>query len=197
MIITISRECGSGGHSIAAKVAEKLGVPCYDKEIIAEVSEKCKISKEYAEEAGELYTGGYIHHTLGDNNYAYPYSTPSLRDQINSTQVDVILELAAKGDCVIIGRGADYILRKRDDVINVFIKASMEYKVEQALIKHDLSSKDAAKILAKRDRERSKHYYFYTGRTWGDIKNYDLVLDSGSLGEDKCVNLICEAAKKQ
>lgn len=197
MIITISRQCGSGGHTIAIKVAEKLGIPCYDKEIIAEVSEKCNVSKEYAEEACELYRGGFINHALGYNNYTYPYSTPSLRDQINSTQVEVINELAEKGDCVIIGRGADYILRNRSDVVNVFIKAHMSYKIEQAKLKHDLNEKDAKNILLKRDKERSKHYYFYTGRTWGDIRNYDLVLDSGNLGIDLCVDLICEAAKKK
>ena len=102
---------------------------------------------------------------------------------------------ASNSSCVIVGRGADYILRKRDDVLNIFIKASMDYKVMISKEKHDLTNKEAKNILTKRDKERSKHYYFYTGQTRGDSKNYHLVLDSGVLGEETCVKLIVEAFK--
>lgn len=191
-IITIGRECGSGGHSIALKLSEKLGIPCYDKEIISMVAEKCNVSNNYAETAGELLTGGIFSPFLHFNEHVYPYSTNSLQNQINSTQVGIIEELADKGACIIVGRGADYILRHRDDVLNVFIKAPMKYKIELSKEKHNLTEKDAKAILLKRDKERSKHYYFYTGQTWGDAKNYHIVLDS-SMGEELCVDLIAKA----
>ena len=194
-IITIGRECGSGGHTIAMKVAKALDIPCYDKEIIALVAEKCMVSKEYAEKAGELLSRGLLQSHYGFVETHFPYSSPSLQDQINATQVDIITNLAENSACVIVGRGADYVLRNRTDVLNVFIKASMEHKVNLSKEKHDLTNKEAKNILAKRDKERSKHYYFYTGQNWGDAKNYHLVLDSGILGEDTCVKLIVEAFK--
>ncbi len=191
-IITIGRECGSGGHSIALKVAKALGIPCYDKEIIGMVAEKCQVSNEYAEKAGELLTSGFLGTYNTGLNHAFPYSVPSLQDQINSTQVDIVHSLANE-PCVIVGRGADYVLRERTDVLNVFIKASMEYKIQISKEKHDLTNKEAKTILQKRDKERSKHYYFYTGQEWGNAKNYHLVLDSGVLGEDVCAELIIKA----
>ena len=194
-VITIGRECGSGGHTIAIKVAEVLGIPCYDKEIISMVADKCMVSKEYAEKVGELLNGTLFHSYYGYGDMRFPYSSPSLQDQINSTQVEIINNLAENSSCVIVGRGADYVLRNRNDVLNIFIKASMDYKLMISKDKHDLTNKEAKTILSKRDKERSKHYYFYTGQTWGDAKNYHLVLDSGVLGEDTCLKLIVEAFK--
>lgn len=194
-IITIGRECGSGGHSIALKVAKALGIPCYDKEIISMVAEKCQVSNEYAEKAGELLSSGYLGIYNTGLNHSFPYSIPSLQNQINSTQVDIVHSLA-KDACVIVGRGADYVLREHTDVLNVFIKASMEYKVRISKEKHDLTNKEAKLILQKRDKERSKHYYFYTGQEWGNAKNYHLVLDSGVLGEELCAELIIKAYKE-
>ena len=193
-IITIGRECGSGGHSIALKVAKILGIPCYDKEIISMVAEKCQVSNNYAEKAGELLCGGIYTSYHATGHQIFPYSIPSLQNQINATQVDIIKTLAENSSCVIVGRGADYILKNRKDVLNVFIKASMEHKVQLSKQKHDLTNKEAKTILEKRDKERSKHYYFYTGQEWGNAKNYHLVLDSGILGEDGCVDLIIRIA---
>lgn len=194
-IITIGRECGSGGHSIATKVAETLGIPCYDKDIITMVSKKIDVDKEYIEKNGEQISGGILSHCLGFQDKLFPYAYPTIEDQINQAQVEVIESLAAKGPCVIVGRGADYILRKNPNTINVFIKASMEHKINISKIKHNLNEKEAKAILQKRDKERSKHYYFYTGLTWGDAKNYDMVLDSGKLGDELCAKIIVDAAK--
>ncbi len=191
-VITIGRECGSGGHSIALKVAKALGIPCYDKEIITMVADKCQVSNEYAEKVGELFSGGlFVSYNTG-LNHSFPYEVPSIQDQINSTQVDIIRTLSNE-PCVIVGRGADYVLKDKSDVLNVFIQASMEYKVRMAKEKHDLTNKEAKTILQKRDKERSKHYYFYTGQEWGNAKNYHLILDSGILTEDVCVELIIKA----
>ena len=107
-----------------------------------------------------------------------------------------IKALAEKGDCVIVGRGADFILKDQPKVLNIFIKADMAYKVKEAKANHDLDDKDARIILLKRDKERANHYYYYTGRKWGDIKNYDLVLDSSKLGVDGCIDLIVAAYNK-
>lgn len=195
-IITVGRECGSGGHTIARKTAEKLGIPCYDKELISLVAEKSGVSEEFVENACEQLQGGIGANFFTFSDHIFPYSTPSLQDQINSIQVEIIETLAEKGPCVIVGRGADYILRNRDDVLNVFIKADMDYKIKISKEKHDLDEKEAKSILKKRDKERSKHYYFYTGQVWGEAKNYAMVLDAGILGEDKCVDILVETYKK-
>lgn len=195
-IITIGRECGSGGHSIALKVAKTLGIPCYDKEIISMVAEKCQVSNTYAEKAGELLSGGLYVNYNSTGNQVFPYSIPSLQNQINATQVEIIKSLAEATSCVIVGRGSDYVLKDRKDVLNVFIKASMDYKVSKLKEKYELTNKEAKMILQKRDKERSKHYYFYTGQEWGDASNYHLVLDSGVFSEDVCVELIIDAFKR-
>ena len=152
MIITITREFGSGGRTIAKKLADKLGYAYYDYEIVQQIAQESGFAKEYIEENGEdassTSTFGFIW-----NNYGY-----NLSDELYVAQRNVICELADKGNCVIVGRCSDYILRDRIDVLNVFA-----------------------------------YYKYYTDRKWADAKNYQLCLDSGVLGIDKCVELIEKA----
>ena len=117
----------------------------------------------------------------------------SLQDQMHFVQTELIREVADKEPCVIVGRCADYILQERTDVLNVFIHSAMPYKVERSIREHGLEEEKAAAILTKRDKARSHHYNFYTNQTWGAARFYHLSLDSGKLGEEKCVALICSA----
>ena len=194
-IITISRECGSGGHTIGKLVAERLGIAFYDKEIIEMVAAKTKLSPDFISSHGEYFQNGSLGHIIGyGGRFASPIQTASsLQDQMHFVQTELIREVADKEPCVIVGRCADYTLQERTDVLNVFIHSAMPYKVERSIREHGLEADKAAAILTKRDKARSHHYNFYTNQTWGAARFYHLALDSGKLGEEKCVELICSA----
>ncbi len=194
-IITVGRECGSGGHTIAKLTAEKLGVSFYDKEIVEMVAAKTKLSPDFIAANGEYFQNGSLGHIFGYGGRfsATMHTQSALQDQMQFVQSELIREIAEKEPCVIVGRCADYILRERGDVLNVFIHSDMPYKVERSVREHGLEEKDAAAILAKRDKARAQHYRFYTAQSWGDMKNYHLALDSGALGVEACVELICRA----
>jgi len=194
-IITIGRECGSGGHTIGQRVAERLGVNFYDKEIVEMVAAKTKLSPNFIAAHGEYFRGGSLGHIFGyGGRFASPMQAhSSLQDQMYFAQVTLIKELAEQECCVIVGRCADHILRERRDCLNVFIHSDTSHKVERSVREHGLEQEEAAGILAKRDKARSQHYNFYTNQTWGMSRNYHLTLHSGFLGEDRCVELICAA----
>ncbi len=194
-IITVGRECGSGGHTIGKLVAQRLGIAFYDKEIVEMVAAKTKLSPDFIAAHGEYFQNGSLGHIFGyGGRFASTMRTQSsLQDQMHFVQTELIREVADKEPCVIVGRCADYILQERTDVLNVFIHSAMPYKVERSIREHGLEEEKAAAILTKRDKARSHHYNFYTNQTWGAARYYHLALDSGKLGEEKCVELICSA----
>ncbi len=191
-IITISREFGSGGRYIGRLVAEKLGIPFYDKEIIAKVAKETGLAQEYIEKKGEyspsksMFAYGFVvRNTMGE----------SLEDHLHSIQQKIILELAEESSCVIIGRCADYILRDHPKRLNVFIYSTPEDKL--ARIQTYLGGEDEAaakRMMRDMDKKRSINYNYYTDRKWGDVRNYSLALNSGELGCDRCVDLIVNAS---
>lgn len=188
-IITISRQFGSGGRTIGKQVASKLGIPCYDQELLEKLAEKSGFSPEYLKEHSE-YTehGGWISTALagrtsmGMNN----------QDRIWVVQRDLILELAAKGPCVIVGRCADYILREEENVdcLNVFIHADMASRAKRIVELYGERSDSPEKRLRDKDKRRRAYVQFYTDMRWGEAENYHIALDSGALGIDKCVDII-------
>lgn len=188
-IITISREFGSGGRTVGRKVAEKLGIPCYDKEIVEKVSIESGFVKEYVEEKGEYLSASGKMSTLFTLHHLY--SNMSNEDIIWSAQVKVIKDLAAKGPCVIVGRCADYILRERDDVVKVFIYSDEDSRAERIVRLYGEKTETPEKRLKDKDKKRSSYYQHYTDMEWGNPRNYDLCLNSGALGIDKCIDIIC------
>ena len=192
-IITISRQFGSAGRSIGKKVAQQLGIPYYDKELIKQVAEKTGFAPEYIENIGEYAPSKSIF------SYALPFlgggntmNGMSASDFLWVMQRQVILDIAEKGPCVIVGRCADYILREREDTLNVFIHASKEYRAERIVRVYGESEKSPEARLDDKDGRRRVNYKHFTGRDWGKCENYHLALDSGVLGIDTCVNLICD-----
>ncbi len=197
-IITIGRECGSGGHTIGKLVAERLGIAFYDKEIVELVAAKTKLSPEFIAAHGEYFQGGSLGHIIGYGGRfagASMRSQSSLQDQMFIVQSDLIREIAEKEPCVIVGRCADYILQDRTDKLDVFIHSAMPFKIERSVREHGLHPEKAESILKKRDRARKHHYNFYTHSNWGMAEHYSITLDSGVLGVPKCVDLICTAAR--
>ena len=188
-IITISREFGSGGRFIGEEVAKKLGIAYYDKNVINEIAEKSGLSPEYIQENAELSPKkGMFAYALAGRDI----TGRSVEDMVHEAQRKVILELAKKGSCVIIGRNADYILKDRDDVLNVFIHGNMPEKTQRIVRLYNLDEKKAVKMMADTDKRRMTNYNFYTEQKWGKASNYTLSLNSSQLGYDRCEKIIME-----
>ncbi len=186
-VITISRQFGSGGRTIGKEVAEALGIPCYDQELIEKVAEDSGLAKEYVEEHGENTTYSTI---LANAFSTYSYSSGTTQDYLWNIQKKIIRELAEKGPCVIVGRCADYILRDHADCLKVFIHSDIEARAHRIVHLYGESKDEPKKRLAKKDKRRAAYYRFYTDMEWGDVKNYHISLDSGALGIEKCVEII-------
>lgn len=191
-IITISREFGSGGRTIGKTLASKLGIPCYDSEILDEVAQKSGFDKKYIAEKGE-YAHGTTFTGLFHSNYYYKSSN---EDIIWSIQSEVINSLAEKGPCIIVGRCADYILRERDDLLRVFIHSDMESRAKRIVEVYGESSESPEKRLKDKDKKRASYYQFYTDRKWADPRNYDICLNSGLFGIETCAELLFEICEK-
>ena len=191
-IITISREFGSGGRFIGEEVAKKLGIAYYDKNIISQIAEKSGLSPDYIQESAELSPKkGLFAYALAGRDI----SGRSVEDMVYETQRKVILELARKEPCVIIGRNADYILKDRDDALNVFIHGDMLEKIQRISQLYRVTEQEAVKMMADTDKRRMTNYNFYTDQKWGKASNYTLCLNSSQLGYDRCEALITECVK--
>lgn len=191
-IITISRQFGSGGRTIGKKIAEESGYAYYDKDLIEKVAKESGLAPEYVEEQGEYAPSRYPF------SYAFEgrsINGMSVSDYLLNIQRRVILELAEKEPCVIVGRCADYILKGRNDCLNVFIHADEEKRAERIVTLYGETESSPKKRLYEKDRKRAVNYKYYTGRNWGEACNYHLTLDSGKLGIDHCVKLICDCIK--
>lgn len=186
-IITISREFGSGGRFIGEETAKKLGIAFYDREIIAKVADDLGLSEKYVADRGEyapsknIFSYAFIGRDINGN---------SIADQIYSYQQKIIKELAAKEPCIIVGRSADYILSGRDDVLNVFIQGNRADKIVRIKEIYSKSDDEAAKMIKDTDKKRSVNYRYCTDQEWGSRKNYDIVLNSSTLGYDNCIDVI-------
>ena len=188
-IITISREFGSGGRFIGEETAKKLGITYYDKNIINEIAEKSGLSPEYVQESAELSPKKGL--------FAYAFAGrditgTSVEDLVYEAQRKVILELAEKESCVIIGRNADYILKDRDDVLNVFIHGDTPEKIQRITRLYNVEEQKAVKMMVDIDKRRMANYNFYTNQKWGKADNYTLCLNSSQLGYDRCEKIIME-----
>lgn len=191
-IITISREFGSGGRFIGEEVAKKLGIAYYDKNIINQIAEESGLSPDYIQESAELSPKkGIFAYALAGRDI----TGKSVEDMVYEAQRKVILELAEKEPCVIIGRNADFILKDRDDVLNVFIHGNMPEKTERICRLYNVSEKETVKMMTDTDKRRMTNYNFYTDQKWGKASNYTLSLNSSQLGYDKCEEIIIKCVK--
>ena len=191
-IITISREFGSGGRFIGEEVAKKLGISYYDKDIIGQIAEQSGFAPEYIRENAELSPKKGL--------FAYAFSGrditgKSVEDMVYEAQRKVIMEIAEKENCVIIGRNADFILKDRKDVLNVFIHGSIPEKVRRICSLYNVTEVDAIKMINDIDKRRRTNYNFYTEQKWGMAENYTMSLNSSVLGYDLCQKIIIDCAK--
>lgn len=193
-VITISREYGAGGHTIGKRVAQELGIEIYDKDIVRETVKASGFDTEIVEQEGEdtSRTSYFLKSLVSSSVH---YHDP--QETIHDVQRAVILKFAQQGPCVILGRCADEILRDSDvETLNVFIYADdLHRAVRVSEMTGVTNATELQKMLAKKDASRRNYYARYTGKKWGDSHNYDLSLDSGTLGDDLCVKLIVEVAR--
>lgn len=185
-IITISREFGSGGRTIGRKVAENLGIPCYDAELIQKIAQESGFAENYIKEAGEYAPGGFLASALSNRAFG-----PTNEDYLWNIQYQVITDLAEKESCVIVGRCADYILKDKADCLTVFIHADMDFRANRIVSVYGEREESPEQRLKDKDKRRAAYHRFYTNMKWGQAQNYHLCLDSGVLGIDKCVETIC------
>ena len=190
-IITISREFGSGGRTIGRMVADRLGIPFYDKELVEQIALESGFAPKFVEEHGE--------HSPGRSLFSYafaPQGVPGIMNGLSTAdflwniQCSVILQLAEQGPCVIVGRNADYILKDRPECLHVYTFADIPFRAERIVRLYGDSEKSPEARLAEKDKRRRVNYQHYTGRTWGQAQNYDLCLDTGVLGVEQCVDIV-------
>lgn len=188
-VIVISRQFGSGGRTVGRETAKRLNIPCYDREIVERVAQKCGFSQDYIENYGEYSNHkSWLGFALDGGNR---FDGMSNQDKIWVEQRRIILELA-ESPCVIVGRCADYILRDRQDVIKVFIHADDKSRAERIVKLYGEKSEKPEKRLRDKDKRRAAYYKNYTETEWGVASNYHVSLDSGKLGVEGCVNILTQ-----
>ena len=200
-IITISREYGSGGRQGGLTVAKKLGMEFYDKELIDAAAKEIGFPTEMIADREQRLTNSLLYNFAMGTLYgiAYPrepkVSELPLTEQIYQAQKKAIEEAAKRGSCIFVGRCADYILKSRPDVLRVFIYADRDIRKRRAIEEYGEIEEYIDEFMYQTDKRRRIHYENYTNQKWGSRENYDLMLNSGDLGLDKCVELLCEAVK--
>lgn len=188
-VVTIGRQYGSGGKIIGEKLAKALGVPFYDKELLTEAARKSGICQEMFESNDEKPTSSLLYSLVMGT---YSGDSLPLNHKLFLAQFDAIRSLADKGSCVIIGRCADYALEDYKNVINVFIHAKMEDRIDRAVAQYGIDINKAEDIIVKTDKKRASYYNFYSSKKWGNVDNYDITVDSSVLGIDDTVKLLKE-----
>jgi cytidylate kinase len=194
-IYTIGREFGSGGREVGEKLAAKLGIKLYDKELLQQAAKDSGFCEEIFENHDEKPTNSFLYSLVMDtysvSGYsAAPFLDMPLNHKVFLAQFETIKKIAEKESCVIVGRCADYALSDNPDCINVFIHADMDIRIKNVSKNLNITENKARDIINKTDKQRASYYNYYTSKKWGDSKSYNLSLDAGKLGTDNCVEMI-------
>lgn len=184
-VITISREFGSGGRTIGKRVAKKLGIPCYDSDLIQQIAQESGFAEDYVKEISEDAQASVMGFALSSRMFGQTND-----DYLWEVQAKIITELAEKGPCVIVGRCADYILQGKADCLTVFIHADLQYRAERIVKEYGERAELPEQRLKEKDKRRAAYHRFYTDMKWGYAQNYQIALDSGAVGIDKCVEIL-------
>ena len=194
-IYTIGREFGSGGKAVGEKLAERLGIKLYDKELLQQAAKDSGFCEEIFENHDEKPTNSFLYSLVMDtysvSGYsAAPFLDMPLNHKVFLAQFETIKKIAEAESCVIVGRCADYALADNPDCINIFIHADMDIRVRNVCKSLNITENKARDIINKTDKQRASYYNYYTSKKWGDSKSYNLSLDAGKLGVDNCVEMI-------
>lgn len=201
LVITIGRQCGSGGKKIGQMLAEKMGVKCYDKELLTRAAKESGLCEELFETHDEKPTSSFLYSLVMDT-YSLGYTTSAYMDmpinhKIFLAQFDTIKKLADEESCVIVGRCADYALAEYPNTVSVFITGDDKDKLESLKEMYKVDDSKAKDIMVKTDKKRASYYNYYSSKKWGDSRSYDLCINSTALGMEGSVDMILEFAKKK
>jgi len=199
LVITIGRQCGSGGRKIGQMLAEEMKIKCYDKELLTLAAKESGLCEELFESHDEKPTSSFLYSLVMDT-YSLGYSSSAYMDmpinhKIFLAQFDTIKRLAEKESCIIVGRCADYALSDFPDVVSVFIRGDDDDRIKRLMETHSVNEAKAKDIMTKTDKKRSSYYNYYSNKRWGDSRSYDLCLNSSAIGLDGCVKFIHEFAQ--
>ena len=194
-IYTIGREFGSGGREVGEKLAAKLGIKLYDKELLQQAAKDSGFCEEIFENHDEKPTNSFLYSLVMDtysvSGYsAAPFLDMPLNHKVFLAQFETIKKIAEKESCVIVGRCADYALSDNPDCINIFIHSDLYVRIKNVSRNLNITENKARDIINKTDKQRASYYNYYTSKKWGDSKSYNLSLDAGKLGTDNCVEMI-------
>ncbi len=195
-VITIGRQFGSAGREIGEKLAKKLNIPFYDKELLTRAAKESGYCEEMLANHDERPTNSFLYNLVMDT-YSFGYNSTSMVDmpishKVFLAQFDTIKKIAAEGPCVIVGRCADYALEEMDHVLNIFIYGDEKCKIRRIMEKYDLNESKAKDMINKKDKQRASYYNYYSSKKWGRAETYDLSINSSILGVDGTVNLIAQ-----
>lgn len=199
-VITISRQFGSGGREIASKLAQKLGIPFYDNELIKRAAKESGFAESVFENAEKKATNSLLYSiAMGMSSYGSQdlgFSNLSLDDRVYLAQANAIRKVAEEGPCVIIANCADYVLKDMENAIHIFIHAAMPFRIDRAVNVEGVEPNRAEETILKNDKRRANYYNYHSGEKWGVATNYHLSIDSSYLGIDHAVNSICTFVKE-
>lgn len=195
-VVTIGREFGSGGREIGSKLAEAMGVPFYDKDLISRAAKESGFCEEIIQNHDERPTSSFLYNLVMDT-YSFGYNSSALVDmpishKVFLAQYDAIKKIADEGSCVIVGRCADYALGEYDNCLNVFIHADLDSRIKRIVERYNLSEAKAKDMIVKKDKQRQSYYNYYSSKKWGHSDTYDLSVNSAVLGIDGTVKLILQ-----
>ena len=201
VIITIGREFGSGGREIGKKVADRLGIKFYDKELLQEAAKESGFCREIFENQDEKPTNSFLYSLVMDTYSVRGYSsTPFLDMPLNHkvflAQLDTIKKIAERESCVIVGRCADYALASNPDCLNVFVHADIEDRIKTVIKRNDVTENKAKDLIQKKDKQRASYYNYYSCKKWGDSRSYDLTLNTSKITPEQCVDIILAYREK-
>ena len=190
-VIVISREYASGGSEIGRRLADRLGVPFYDRKFVDAAVKDSGLPQDFVRQEERKFISSLLFN-LSTGGYRYA-NDHSMSDQLHIAESNVLKNMAAQGDCVIVGRCADYILRDEAEIFSVYIHADMTVRVKRCVEEYGMEPRRLEQTIREKDRERPRHYEYYTDRTWGDRSNYHLSVNAGRLGIDEAVDVIRRA----
>ena len=199
IIINIGRQLGSGGHDIGRMLALDFGAKYYDRELLNLAAKESGLSERLFEQLDEhrSFLRSFLHIPNALSATA-DYSRQGFsQDSFFQFQSDAIRKAASQGSCVFVGRCADYVLRDLDNVVNIFITASMSFRIGQIMAKQHLDNDDALRFIEQRESHRAAYYNYYTGKRWGAAENYDLCIDSSVLGLKQTEQFIAEFIRRR
>ena len=200
LVITVGREYGSGGHEVGRRLAERMGVKCYDKELLELAAKNSGLAEELFDKQDEKPTSSLLYSLVMDTysfGYSDAYSDMPINQRIFLAQFDTIKKLGEAESCVIVGRCADYALEGYEHLVSAFVTAPLENRIKTIMERESVDAKKAESLIHKTDKKRASYYDYYSDKKWGRAESYDICLNSGVVGIDGVVDLILDFAEKK